>query len=59
MLLISVFDFPGSQLVSNVSLNKWVLIVPQRDANNVDNLVRTIQQVSRPLGFNVANAIEM
>ena len=40
-------------MVSSVALRKWVIIVPAREEANVPNLIRTMQQVSRPLGFEI------
>ena len=53
------YNYVGARLVTCTPLNTWVLIVPQRDAGGVDNLLKTMQTVSRPLGFNISQPAEM
>ncbi len=38
-------------MVRSITLKNWVIIVPAREAGNVDNLVRTMQNVAKPIGF--------
>lgn len=46
-------------MLSSVNLQKWVVLVPQRDAAGVDNLVRTMAKVSAPLNMRVENPKEV
>lgn len=46
-------------MLSTVDLQKWVVLVPQRDAPGVDNLVRTMAKVSAPLNMKVGNPKEV
>jgi len=45
--------FRKRQMLTCIPLSNWAILVPQRDAQNVDNLVKLMQQVSRPLGMNI------
>jgi len=54
----SALPYLGSTMVSSVPLGTWVIILPARDDQNVNNLVATMQRVSRPLGFNINNETE-
>jgi len=46
--------FRNQKLLHPESLHKWILIVTHRDADKVPNLIKTMQKVSGPLGFNIA-----
>jgi hypothetical protein len=46
-------------MLSAVHLQKWALLVPQRDATGVDNLVKTMTKVGSPLNMKVSNPMEM
>jgi len=46
-------------MLSTVALKKWIMVVPQRDAANLDNLIRTMIKVASPLNMNIAQPLEM
>jgi hypothetical protein len=46
-------------MLSTIRLDKWAIIVPQRDAGGVDNLVKTMQKVSAPLDMNIRPPTEV
>lgn len=45
--------FRTQKLFRPESINKWVLVATQKDSQNAANLVRTMQKVATPLGFNI------
>ena len=57
--LNAIFLFPAKQMLSAVHLQKWALLVPQRDATGVDNLVKTMTKVGSPLNMKVSSPREM
>ena len=46
-------------MLSAVEMKQWVVLVPQRDAPGVDNLVKTMAKVSTPLSMKIANPKEV
>ena len=51
--------FRSRQMVTTVNLDRWLIFVPQREAANVDNLVRTMCNVAKPLNFIIRPPLEM
>jgi len=51
--------FRSRQMLSAVNLDKWVIIVPQRDAPNIENLVKTMTNVARPLNMTIKPPLEV
>jgi len=45
--------FRKRQMLKCINLEKWSILVPQRDAQNIDNLVKVMMQVGKPLGLNI------
>jgi len=43
--------FRKRQMLTNMALNKWTVVLPTRDAPSMDNVVKTMIQVGKPLGF--------
>jgi len=46
-------------MLSCVDLKGWVIICTERDAQGVDNLVRTMQRVAGPLDFKLAQPLDV
>lgn len=51
--------FRNQKMLTTVNLERWVVIVPQRDAPGVDNLTRTMSKVSAPLNMRIGNPLEV
>ncbi len=51
--------FRSRQMLSTVTLDRWVVFVPLRDAPNVENLIRTMTNVAKPLNFMIRPPLEM
>lgn len=51
--------FRSQKMLTAVNLAKWVVIVPQRDAGGVDNLVKLLIRVSSPLNMRISNPLEV
>jgi aubergine-like protein len=43
--------FRKRQMLKCINLERWAILAPQRDAANIDNLVKVMMQVSKPLGL--------
>lgn len=56
---IICFGFLDQHMYSSKRLDKWIIIVSQRDAANVDGFVRAMINVGRPLGFGVSQPMEV
>lgn len=46
-------------MASSVPLDNWVIIVPQRDAQAIDEVVSKMQRVGEPIRFRVARPREV
>jgi len=57
--LFKTFLFLAERLLSCIPLNVWVIIVPQRDAQAIEGVYRSMSQVSRPLAFQIQAPREM
>ena len=57
-LFLSISCTQGQQMVTSVALRKWVIVVPGRDEASLANLVRTMQNVARPLNFEIAGEMD-
>jgi len=51
--------FRSKKMLTTVNLNKWVIIVPQRDAGGVANLCNMMSKVSLPLDMKIAQPTEV
>ena len=51
--------FVERSMLSCVDLKGWVIICTERDAQGVDNLVRTMQRVAGPLDFQLAQPLDV
>lgn len=41
------------EMASSVHLNNWVIIVPQRDAQAIDEVISKMQKVGEPIRYRV------
>ncbi|RWS16906.1 piwi-like protein 1 isoform X1 [Dinothrombium tinctorium] len=48
-------DARNSSLLEAKPIERWVLVFTKRDAIKADEFIRMMQQVARPMGFNLAN----
>ena len=51
--------FRSRKMLSTINLDRWVIFVPERDAGGVDNLVKTMCNVAKPLNFMIRPPMEM
>ena len=51
--------FRSRQMLSVKSLDSWAIIVPQRDRQNLDNLIQTMIKVAKPLNFIIQRPTNM
>lgn len=51
--------FRSKQMLTTVNLERWAVIVPQRDAQGVENLARTMAKVSAPLNMRISNPMKV
>lgn len=49
----------GQKLFAPTPLEKWVIIVTKRDSDGIENLIKVMQKVSTPLGFNISRPSEV
>lgn len=45
--------FRSRQMLTSINLEHWGILVPTKDAGNLDNLLRTMTNVARPLGMSI------
>ncbi|XP_035709089.1 piwi-like protein Siwi [Folsomia candida] len=50
--------FRTNQMLLAKPLRRWAILYPSRDAEGIDNLLRTMDRVGRPLGFPVCNPMQ-
>lgn len=58
-LLIENRFFTDHEMALSVALESWVIIVPQRDAQAIDEVVTKMQRVGEPIRFHVARPREV
>ena len=51
--------FRSRQMLSVKNLDSWAIIVPQRDRQNLDNLIQTMIKVAKPLNFIIQRPTNM
>ncbi|OXA45717.1 Protein piwi [Folsomia candida] len=51
--------FRTNQMLLAKPMQRWAIVYPNRDSDGIDNLLRTMDRVGRPLGFPVGNPIQV
>jgi len=51
--------FRKRQMLKCINMERWSIVVPQRDAAGVDNLVKLMIQVAKPLGLMIRAPLEI